>query len=515
MTTTIADPVIFLDGSQRPGKELLGGKAFSLNEMSSRELPVPPAFALPTSMCGVFHDAGGVLPDSVWEQVVAHVARLEVLTGRTFGSGPAPLLVSVRSGAAQSMPGMMDTVLNLGLTPSLVEALATDSGDARWAQDTWERFRKSYAKTVAGDPAAEPPTDPYEQLRAAIGAVFGSWNNERVAAYRERHHLGVGGGTAVTVQAMVFGNRGTTSGTGVLFSRNPSTGEPGLYGEWLACAQGEDVVSGECTPDPIATLHDQQPRVYDDLKRIAAEMEGDLRDLADIEFTVEQGRLYVLQCRAGKRTPRAAVRIALDLFDEGVLSAEEVSSRVSVEQVEQVLSERSVADGHEVLARGQAVGSGTAYGLAVTDTDEAVARAAEGESVVLVRVATDPADVPAMFSSVAVVTEIGGSTSHAALVCREIGLPCVVGAGEGTVGALVGRRVTVDGASGLVLAGDAHEQVAGDGVARYDLHLERLAEVVTEGPVAELLRRAGRARRPGPRGGARCAARRRRPPHAR
>ena len=255
--------VVLLDGAQSGDRDVLGGKAYSVNRMRTLGLPVPPAFALPTHVCGIYHSNDRELPDQVWNEVVEAVRQLEADTGRTFGSGPSPLLVSVRSGAAQSMPGMMDTVLNLGLTPDLVEALAAESGDSAWADDTWSRFQKCYKGIVLAEVSEcapqSPPSDPWEQLRAAIGAVFDSWTNERVRSYRERHNLGEGTGTAVTVQAMVFGNRDDESGTGVLFSRDPSSGEPALYGEWLANAQGEDVVSGEQTPTQIGVLAEQTP----------------------------------------------------------------------------------------------------------------------------------------------------------------------------------------------------------------------------------------------------------------
>ncbi|QSE91498.1 pyruvate, phosphate dikinase [Rhodococcus pseudokoreensis] len=458
-----AEHVITLDGTHPSTREVLGGKAYSVNKMRAMGLPVPPAFALPTGVCAVYHDNGRSLPDEIWQQVLEHLRRLEAETGRRFGAGPSPLLVSVRSGAAQSMPGMMDTVLNLGLTPELCEALAAETGDQRWATDTWERFCHSYADIVAGDPNAAPPSDPFAQLRSAIGAVFDSWTNERVKAYRARHNLGAGAGTAVTVQAMVFGNRDERSGTGVMFSRDPATGENTLYGEWLAKAQGEDVVSGEKTPNPLATVGDILPDVYPELERIAEVLEREHRDLVDIEFTVESGRLYVLQCRAGKRAPRAAVRIAVDLVREGLITADDAVSRVSAEQAASLAKTHAVHADRTVLAGGLGAGPGVAVGQAVSDLDQALDLAAAGTPVVLVRPSTAPDDVPAMFESVAVVTELGGSTSHAALVCREIGLPCVVGAGVGTVAKLTGLTVTVDGATGTVYEGDAlHTPDEGD-----------------------------------------------------
>lgn len=447
--------VVALDGTAPADRELLGGKAFSVNRMRSLGLPVPPAFALTTPVCGQFHSAGGRLPDAVWSQVLQHLGELERQTGRTFATGPAPLLVSVRSGAAQSMPGMMDTVLNLGLTESLAADLGAASGDPAWAHDTWHRFCTGYGEIVLGDKTAAPPADPYDQLREAIGAVFRSWTNDRVTAYRRHHGLGAGGGTAVTVQAMVFGNRDAASGTGVVFSRDPATGAPELFGEWLGRAQGEDVVSGERTPQSIAQFRADSSELYDELARVAATLEADLRDLVDIEFTVESGKLYMLQCRSGKRSARAAVRIAVDLVREGRLTTSEAIDRITTEQAHTLATENSADDRAQVLASGTGAGPGTAVGVVYTDTDDACAAAAAGQSVVLVRHSTSPIDVPAMFESVAVVTEVGGTTSHAALVCREIGVPCVVGCGEGVSAALAGRTVTVDGGAGVVFAGEA------------------------------------------------------------
>lgn len=447
-------PAVYdLDGTAPADREILGGKAFSVNRMRSLGLPVPPAFALPTYQCGAYHDAGGQLDEQTWAAVVEAVRRIEQQTGRTFGTGPSPLLVSVRSGAAQSMPGMMDTVLNLGLTPDLVQDLASESGSPEWAEDTWARFCRSYAEIVLGDETGVPPADAWEQLRGAVGAVFDSWTNDRVRAYRSRHGLGAGGGTAVTVQAMVFGNRDQRSGTGVMFSRDPSSGEPVLFGEWLTNAQGEDVVSGEKTPEPLESIRGREPATYAELQRIASTLEAEHRDMVDIEFTVESGRLYMLQCRAGKRSPQAAVRIAADLVREGRLDGASALGRITAAQVATLRDARAADSDAVVLASGLPACPGVASGIGVTDLDDLEARVGAGESVVLVRPFTEPHDVAAMFESVAVVTEVGGATSHAALVCREIGLPCVVGAGEGTVAALVGREVTVDGKAGKVYEG--------------------------------------------------------------
>ncbi|MFF4596459.1 pyruvate, phosphate dikinase [Amycolatopsis sp. NPDC001319] len=452
MTTTAppesTETVLPLDGTRPLGRDLVGGKAYSLNRMRSLGLPVPPAFAITVDVCTAYH-AGGTLPDDVWAQVLDHLAHLEERTGRRFGGPGWPLLVSVRSGAARSMPGMMDTVLNLGLTAELRDTLAEQSGDPAWAADTWERFERSYSGIVGGP----PPADPREQLRAAIGAVFRSWFSPRAVSYREHHGITDLGGTAVTVQAMAFGNRDAESGTGVLFSRDPGTGEPGVYGEWLARAQGEDVVSGERTPARLDELARTQPGNHRELLRLAGVLEREYGDMVDVEFTIESGTLYVLQARAGKRTPGAAARIAVDLVGEGLIDVDTALTRVTPAQATQLLETAGAAEGVE-LARGTGAGPGLGVGQVVTDPDEALDAADAGTAVVLVRPFTSPEDVPAMFAAAAVVTEHGGSTSHAALVCREAGIPCVVGCGDGTVDALRGRLVTVDGTTGAVLDGD-------------------------------------------------------------
>jgi pyruvate, orthophosphate dikinase len=476
--------VLALDGAQPLERELVGGKAYSLNQMRRLGLEVPPAFVLATSLCAAYHD-NGRLPAGVWNAVLEQLARLEEETGRRFGGPGSPLLVSVRSGAAQSMPGMMDTVLNLGITPRLRHVLAAETGDPAWADDTWERFRRGYGEIVLGDPAAAPPADPYEQLRAAIGAVFASWFNDRVRAYRTRHRLGEGGGTAVTIQAMVFGNRGPESGTGVLFSRDPATGEPRSFGEWLPCAQGDDVVSGVATPEPLSTLAERMPAIHSRLAEIARIVEADLRDLADIEFTIDSGRLYVLQSRAGKRSAAAAVRIAVDLVREGVIDPATAVSRISREQAESLAATAGVDQGADAVAVGLGASPGIAIGVAVTDMDQAMELASAGTPVVLVRPTTAPEDVAAMFDSVAVVTDLGGSTSHAALVCREIGLPCVVGCGTGTAQKLAGRTVTVDGNTGQVYEGDATTATGAGGPDPYVTALLRFAGISPGGDMPD------------------------------
>ena len=449
-TQALASCVLALDGTRKLSRDLVGGKAYSLNRMRALGMPVPPAFVITAQVCPVYHANARTLPDFVWQEVLTRLKALEVAVGRTFGGTGSPLLLSVRSGAARSMPGMMDTVLNLGLTERLREVLAVETGDARWVGDTWARFCRGYTDTVG----TAPPGDPYQQLRAAIGAVFDSWFSERALAYRDRHQIAGLIGTAVTVQAMVFGNRDERSATGVLFSRDPVTGAPELFGEWLPRAQGEDVVSGERTPLPIAALAEQQPENHRLLTDLARRLEADSADVVDIEFTIESGQLFMLQARVGKRSARAAARIAVDMVAEGLISETAALDRITVEQARQLTRRQELVEEPGELARGIAAGPGVGGGTAVTGTDEALRMADRGIPVVLVRPTTSPDDVPAMFAATAVVTEHGGSTSHAALVCREIGLPCVVGCGDGVSAKLDGLRITVDGSAGRVYAED-------------------------------------------------------------
>lgn len=427
-------------------RELVGGKASSLNRMHAMGLAVPPAFVLTTDECARYR-AAGELPADVVGALRAAVAELERRTARRFG-GPHPLLVSVRSGAAQSMPGMMDTVLNLGMNATVEAQL----GEPAYAADTHRRFREQFARVVGH----EPPDDPWAQLLAAVGAVFASWSSPRALAYRAHHGIPDSGGTAVTVQAMVFGNLDDRSGTGVLFTSDPLTGAAEPFGEWLPRGQGEDVVSGRHDPQPLAALAEQLPAVHDELMAAAKALEKASRDVQDIEFTVEAGRLWLLQSRAAKRSPDAAITLALSLHDRGLISRAEALARVTPEQVAAVGRPRvapAAALSAEVLARGEAACPGVGSGPVVLDVEAAEDLAAEGVDVVLARPTTDPDDVAGMIVAVAIVTEIGGSTSHAAVVSRELGTPCVVGCGAGTLGALEGREVTVDGSAGVVYAG--------------------------------------------------------------
>ncbi|EZQ18704.1 pyruvate phosphate dikinase [Halopseudomonas bauzanensis] len=432
-------------------RALLGGKAWGIQRMLALGVPVPPAFVITTAACGHARSVGGI-PEEIRIALPEAMAVLERRTGRTFGTGAAPLLVSVRSGAAVSMPGMMDTILNLGMTPSVEQALASHTGDAQFAADTARRFAQQYADIV-GTPA---PTDAWEQLNGAIAAVFASWDSRRARAYRREHGLDDDAGTAVTVQAMVFGNLDDASGTGVLFSRNPLTGDPEPYGEWLSRGQGEDVVSGSHEPAPLAELSVIQPAVHAQLLRLSAALERENRDVQDIEFTVESGHLWLLQTRSAKRTPRAAVRIAVTLADEGLITPTEALDRLDAKQITALLlphvDERARASAR-VLASGRPACPGVVTGIIETDTATAEKRAEAGEKIILARPTTDPEDTPAMFVVDAVVTEIGGATSHAAVVSRELGLPCIVGCGEGALMPLQGTEVTVDAASGQILEG--------------------------------------------------------------
>jgi pyruvate,orthophosphate dikinase len=472
--TAVADRVVVLDGSTVPSREVIGNKGRSIAEMLRLGLPVPPAMCLPIEECRRFHAAGGVLEEEAWQSVLRGLAGIEEKLGRRFGDPERPLLVSVRSGAAVSMPGMMDTVLNLGITDEVEEALGRLSGDPGFARSTHRRFIHEFGQTVLGadldepapdagpaevrdavrgDTGEEVPTDPLEQLRAVIKTVFDSWSSRRAKAYRRHWGISEDGGTAVIVQAMVFGNLGEESGTGVLFSRNPLSGDPAPYGEWLAGGQGEDVVSGTHDPLPLEALAEQMPSVHERLLDASRLLEREHGDVQDIEFTVERGELFLLQTRSAKRSPLAAVRTAVDLADEGAIERSEATRRVSVEQLATVLAPRlaeEVATAAEVVARGVAACPGVAGGTAVTDSDAACE--AEGDTV-LTRPTTSPEDVSGMIAARAVVTERGGSTSHAAVVTRALGRPSVVGVGEGVTGDLAGRELTVDGSSGVVYAG--------------------------------------------------------------
>ncbi|MEZ4471336.1 MAG: pyruvate, phosphate dikinase [bacterium] len=456
-------------------KGLLGGKGAGLAEMSRMGLPVPPGFTITTRACNAYQAAGGRLPEGLLDQVKVALAQLEADTGRRLGDPEAPLLLSVRSGAKFSMPGMMDTVLNLGLNRDTLAGLVRSTGDERFAYDANRRFVMMFSDVVLGLPksrfeqiltrykrqagvkedtqlgvgplkalcndslalvlqetGAGFPGDPMTQLTLAIEAVFKSWNNERAVVYRRRERIPDDLGTAVNIQAMVFGNLGPDSGSGVAFTRDPATGERTLYGEYLMNAQGEDVVAGVRTPHPIADLRAQNPRIHQEFQDLAANLEARFRDMMDLEFTIERGRLYVLQCRVGKRTGPAAVRMAVEMVDEGLIDAAEAVRRVTSDQLDQLLHPRIDphdlhARGLRTLATGIPASPGAAVGQIVFDADAAEAAGKVGRPVILVREETSPDDVHGMLGAKGILTARGGKTSHAAVVARGFGVPCVVG----------------------------------------------------------------------------------------
>jgi len=454
--TTGEASVVTLDGAGRLPRELLGNKGYGIDVMRRQGLPVPPAFCLTTAVCTRFFADPGRCLDDIWNDVRDTMGWLEAETSRTFGRGPRPLLVSVRSGAAQSMPGMMDTVLDLGIDDAVEDALAA-VGSAEFARDTRARFTDMYRRIVLGDDAdVQVPTDPWAQLRGAVEAVFASWNSPRAISYRAHHGLDDEAGTAVIVQAMVFGNLARDSGTGVLFSRNPITGANEPFGEWLANGQGEDVVSGSTDVQPIAALRDEQPAVYEQLITAARSLERLAADVQDIEFTVEEGKLWLLQTRTAKRSAQAAVRLALQLRRDGLVDDAEALRRVNPTQIETLLAPSLQPETRlaaTLLAKGLAACPGVVSGKAYADVDEALDAAEEDEDVILVRTATSPDDVQGMLAARGIVTETGGATSHAAVVSREIGRPAVVGCGAGVVAALAGKMITVDGYEGEVREG--------------------------------------------------------------
>jgi pyruvate,orthophosphate dikinase len=442
-------------------RQLVGGKGANLVLMA-RELglPVPPGFTITTEACREFLE--GRWPSSLDGELRAHVAGLERV-GRRFGDPDNPLLVSVRSGAPVSMPGMMDTILNLGLNDATANGLAEATGDAEFAADCLRRFRQGYRDVLGTD---EVPDDPWTQLLSAIEAVFRSWNSDRARAYRAHEGIPDDLGTAVTVQAMVFGNRGEDSGTGVLFTRNPSTGEPVLYGDIMFNAQGEDVVAGTHATQPLALLEDRLPDVYAELRRYAAVLERHNADLCDIEFTIEDGRLWMLQVRVGKRSPRAAMRMAIDMAEDKdfPLSREQAVKRVAREIADPPRMFVRDADAAPPITVGLPASPGVATGAIVTTSDAAVAAAESGQAVILVRSETSPEDVRGMARAAGVLTARGGLASHAAVVARGWGIPAVVGAAAVTPGDdsvdidgrtfRVGEQITIDGSTGEVYEGE-------------------------------------------------------------
>ena len=499
-------------------RDLLGGKGANLAEMASIDLPVPPGFTITTEVCTWFYDHDRQYPAALEAEVRAALARIETAVGRRFGDQHKPLLVSVRSGARVSMPGMMDTVLNLGLNDATVEGLTSLANDARFAWDSYRRFIQMYGSVVLGvdhhrfeeiidhvkldagviedtaltaqdwhrivagykDMVAEEtgkpfPQDPEEQLWGAIGAVFGSWMNPRAITYRRLHDIPAAWGTAVNVQAMVFGNMGEDCATGVCFTRDPSTGANMFYGEYLVNAQGEDVVAGIRTPQPLSSaparpgeisMEAAMPAAYADLLAVRAKLEAHYRDMQDIEFTVQQGKLFMLQTRNGKRTAAASLKIAVDMAHEGLIDRNEAVRRVNPGALDQLLHPTlDPKAARTLLGKGLPASPGAASGAVVFNADEAESRAAKGEAVILVRIETSPEDIHGMHAARGIVTTRGGMTSHAAVVARGMGRPCVAGAGgiavdynaqTMRVGARIvqaGATITIDGATGEVFVG--------------------------------------------------------------
>ncbi len=457
-------------------RNLLGGKGAGLAEMTAAGLPVPPGFTITTEACNDYFAAGERLPDGLWDDVIEAIQAVEAESGKGFGDARNPLLVSVRSGARFSMPGMMDTVLNLGLNEDTLNGLVALTSNERFGWDSYRRFIQMFGRIVMGvdgelfehaldaakkshgaaadtdlDAAAlrelatefrgivkhetgrEFPADPREQLELAIKAVFASWFGKRAHDYRAFNHIADDLGTAVNVMTMVFGNMGDDSGTGVAFTRDPNTGAKELYGEFLTNAQGEDVVAGIRTPRKIAELRDAMPEVYDEFQRIAERLERHYRDVQDLEFTIERKRLYMLQTRSAKRTAAAAVKIAADMVDEGILTRREALARIEPAHVDQLLRDQFDPAGLRAavhLARGLNASPGAAVGKVVFDADRAAEAAGRGEKIVLVRIETSPDDFHGMAASQGVLTARGGATSHAAVVARQIGKPCVAGVNE-------------------------------------------------------------------------------------
>jgi pyruvate,orthophosphate dikinase len=514
-------------------KNLLGGKGANLDGMASIGLPVPPGFTITTEMCTRYYEDGETYPDSLHEEVKQGIAHIEGVTGKMFGDPADPLLVSVRSGARVSMPGMMDTVLNLGLNDETVQGLAATSGDERFAWDSYRRFIQMYSDVVLGldhgafeealeiakenngftldtemgaehwkalvaeykkivqDEWEKPfPQDVHDQLWGAISAVFGSWQAERAKVYRRLNSIPGDWGTAVNVQAMVFGNMGDTSATGVAFTRDPATGENVYYGEFLINAQGEDVVAGIRTPQYLTrqareragakplSMEEAMPETFAELAKVFNILETHYRDMQDIEFTVQQGKLWMLQTRSGKRTAKAALKIAVDMANEGLITEEEAIARVDPAALDQLLHPTLDPKApRDVLTKGLPASPGAASGIIVFDADAAERRAELGEAVILVRIETSPEDIHGMHAAKGILTARGGMTSHAAVVARGMGRPCVSGAGGLSIDAKAcilnvggrklgeGDTITIDGSTGEVMAGEVptvQPELAGD-----------------------------------------------------
>lgn len=493
-------------------KEVLGGKGANLAEMTNLGIPVPPGFTVTTEACAEYYEVGKKYPEGMQHQIDTKLAELEKNMDMKLGDPENPLLVSVRSGAAVSMPGMMDTVLNLGLNDSSVLGLVKKTGDEKFAYDAYRRFINMFGDVVMGvehkyfeevldkakqtkgvefdtDLDAEDwkkvcegykevikthagklfPEDPKEQLKMGIGAVFGSWNAKRAIAYRRINSITGLLGTAVNIQSMAFGNMGETSGTGVLFTRNPSTGENKLYGEYLMNAQGEDIVAGIRTPLHIDELKKQMPKIYDELVSIYLKLEKHYKDMQDMEFTIQEGKLFILQTRNGKRTAVAAIRIAVEMEKEGLLTKKEAVLKIDANQLEHLLHKRLdplAKEKAEVLAKGLPASPGAAVGKVVFTAERAHELAQEGEKVILTRTETSPEDIEGMNAAVGILTSRGGMTSHAAVVARGMGKPCVAGCSDAVIdeAAKVCRigdleikemdSITLDGATGEILKGE-------------------------------------------------------------
>jgi pyruvate, orthophosphate dikinase len=497
------------DEPSEGGRELLGGKGVGLAEMTQLGIPVPAGFTITTDACRGYATSGGEFPEGLDGEIDEHMRALEEKTGKRFGDADDPLLVSVRSGAAVSMPGMMDTILNLGLNDAAVEGLGKATGNARFANDSYRRLIQMYGGVVDGidahrfedalsalkrergaaqdvdlsaDDLAELietykriyrdetgddfPQDPQEQLTRAVRAVFESWDNPRAQVYRRAHNIADDLGTAVNVVQMVFGNKGAESGTGVAFTRDPSTGEPGLYGEFLADAQGEDVVAGIRTPEPLERMREALPDAFEQFVDTMRRLESHYKDMQDIEFTVEDGELYLLQTRSAKRTAAAALKAAVDMVSEGLISREEAVARIDPNQLDQLLHPMIDPKAeYEVAATGLNASPGAASGQVVFDADTAAERGEAGEDVILVRWETTPDDIHGMIAAKGILTAHGGMTSHAAVVARGMGTPCVAGCEALSVDAgaktadLNGQRlsesdvITIDGGTGKVILG--------------------------------------------------------------
>ncbi len=491
------------------GRELLGGKGVGLAEMTALGVPVPAGFTITTDACRAYMAAGHEVPDGLDDEIEKHIERLEQRAGKRFGDPHDPLLVSVRSGAAISMPGMMDTILNLGLGDEAVRGLGERTGNPRFAHDSYRRLIQMYGEVVEGvdghrfeqaladlkaargvrldveltaeglaelvstfnrifeDEVGRPfPQEARKQLRRAVRAVFDSWDSPRAQVYRRTYQIPDDLGTAVNVVQMVFGNKGDGSGTGVCFSRSPATGERGVYGEFLANAQGEDVVSGIRTPEPIEAMRSHLPQAYEQLVETLQRLEQNYRDMQDIEFTVEAGKLYILQTRAGKRTAAAALKIAVEMVDEGLISKEEAIVRIDPAQLDQLLHPMIDPEAKvNVVAYGLNASPGAASGAVVFDADTAADRGKAGEDVILVRWETTPDDFHGMVGAKGILTAHGGLTSHAAVVARGMGKPCVTGCEALTVDTTAkiarlpgnelreGDLITIDGGTGAVIVG--------------------------------------------------------------